>query len=66
MIAETKPNFSDYEYRELEELAEYGDILAMDSDDYRRNDRVYHPIDTVRPDKFAIPREDSPWQHRRM
>jgi hypothetical protein len=27
-------------------LAEYGDIFAMDIDDYGRSDRVYHRIDT--------------------
>jgi hypothetical protein len=42
-----KPNMSDGESQELEELlTEYGDIFAMDSDDYEQTDRVYHCTDT--------------------
>jgi hypothetical protein len=34
VIAGAKPNLSDNESREMEELTEYGDIFAMDSDYY--------------------------------
>jgi hypothetical protein len=46
MLAAAKPNLSNAESQELEELlTEYSDIFAMDSDDYRLTDRVYHHID---------------------
>jgi hypothetical protein len=51
-MAAARPDFSDAEYRDLEEhLTEYSDIFAMESDDYGRTDRVYQRIDTgeVRP-----------------
>jgi hypothetical protein len=41
VIAAAKPNLSDAYSRQLEELlTEYGDIFAMDSDDYGRTDRM--------------------------
>jgi hypothetical protein len=40
VIAAARPNLSDAQSQELEELTEYGDILAMKSDDYIRTDRV--------------------------
>jgi hypothetical protein len=47
MIVAARPNLSDAEVRELEELlTEYGDIFAMKSDDYGWIDRVYRRIDT--------------------
>jgi hypothetical protein len=47
VIAVAKPNLSNAESQELEELrTKYGDIFAMESDDYRRPDEVYHCIDT--------------------
>jgi cytochrome c peroxidase len=45
VIAVTKPNLSDAESWDLEDiLTEYGDIFAVDSDDYRRTNRVYHHV----------------------
>jgi hypothetical protein len=42
-----RPNLSDAESRESEELlTEYTDIFAMKSDDCGRTDRIYHRIDT--------------------
>jgi hypothetical protein len=46
MIAAAKPNLSDTESREMEELTEYGNIFAMDRDYYRQTHRVYHRTDT--------------------
>jgi hypothetical protein len=47
VIVATRPNLSDVESRELEELlTECGDICAMDSNDCGQTDRVYHPINT--------------------
>jgi hypothetical protein len=46
VIAGIKPNLSDAESRELEELlTEYGVIFVMKSADYDRTKRVYHCID---------------------
>jgi hypothetical protein len=46
VVAATRTNLSDAESRELEEhLNEYGDILAMKSNDYGWTDRVHHRID---------------------
>jgi hypothetical protein len=43
VIEAAKANLSDAEVRELEGLlTEYGNIFAMDSDDYGRTDRVCH------------------------
>jgi hypothetical protein len=40
-IAAARPNLSDAESRDLEELlTEYGDIFAIDSDDYGWTDKV--------------------------
>jgi hypothetical protein len=47
--------------QDLEELlTEYGDVFAMDNNDYGRMDRVYHRIDTgearpIRPLSRRIP-----------
>jgi hypothetical protein len=47
VIAGARPNLSAAEFRELEVfLTEYGDILAMKSDDHRRTDIVYQRTDT--------------------
>jgi hypothetical protein len=47
VIAVGKPNLSDTESRELEEiLMEYGDIFDMDNDKYGLTDRFYHHVDT--------------------
>jgi hypothetical protein len=46
VISVAKPNLSDAESRELEELTEHLGIFAMDSEDCRRTDKVYHHIDT--------------------
>jgi hypothetical protein len=47
VIAAARPNLSNAESQELEELVtEYRDIFVMKSDDYRRTDKVYHCIDT--------------------
>jgi hypothetical protein len=46
VITDIKPNLSDAESQELDEhLTEYGDIFALDSNDYRQTDKVYHHID---------------------
>jgi hypothetical protein len=46
VIVAARPNLSDDESQELEELlTEYGDIRAMKGDDYGRADRMYHRID---------------------
>jgi hypothetical protein len=43
----TRPNLDDAESRELEKLLiQHADIFATKTDDCRRNDRVYHRIDT--------------------
>jgi hypothetical protein len=39
VIAAAKPNLSNAESQELEQLTEYRDIFAMDSDDYGRTNR---------------------------
>jgi hypothetical protein len=45
MIAVAKPNLNDAESKELEQfLAKYGDIFAMQSEDYGQTNRVYHRI----------------------
>jgi hypothetical protein len=51
VIAAAKPNLSDAESRELEELlADYGDIFVVNSDDYGRTaESKYHHIDTAQP-----------------
>jgi hypothetical protein len=42
-----RPHLNTTEFQELQELvAEYPDIFARDSEDYRRTDKVYHGIDT--------------------
>jgi hypothetical protein len=46
VIAEAMPNLSDTESQELEELTEYGDFFAMNSNDYERTDLVYHHTGT--------------------
>jgi hypothetical protein len=45
VIAVAKLNLSDAESREWEELTEYGDIFAMNSDGYGRSARLYLCID---------------------
>jgi hypothetical protein len=60
VIAAAKPNLSDAESQELEELTEYRDIFAMKRDDYGWTDRGYHGIDMGRPDQSANSRGDSP------
>jgi hypothetical protein len=46
VIAAARPNLSDAESRELEDLlTKYRHIFAMKSDDYRQTNRVYHCID---------------------
>jgi hypothetical protein len=46
-MAAARPNLSDAESREMEELlTEYGDSFALKSFDYGRTDRVYHRKDT--------------------
>jgi hypothetical protein len=51
VILVARPNLSSGEFQELQELTEYRDIFAMDSDDYGRTNGVYHHVDTgqVRP-----------------
>jgi hypothetical protein len=46
LTAAAKPNLSDNEFRQLEELTEDIDTFAMDSDDYGQTDIMYHRIDT--------------------
>jgi hypothetical protein len=46
VTAAARPNLNNGEIQDLEELTEYGDIFAMDSDDYGRTDRVYYSIGT--------------------
>jgi hypothetical protein len=42
-----RPHLSNGEFRELEELlAEYKDTFAVDNEDHRRTNKVYHRIDT--------------------
>jgi hypothetical protein len=46
-IQAARPHLSDGEFQELEELlAEYEDIFAVDSEDHRRTNKVYHRIYT--------------------
>jgi hypothetical protein len=47
IIAAARPHLSNRKFQELEEpLAEYEDIFAVDSKDYRWANRMYHRIDT--------------------
>jgi hypothetical protein len=65
VIAAVRPNLGEAECRELEELLnEYGDIFAMDNDEYERDDRMYHRIDTVearpiRPLQRSLPNKEA-------
>jgi hypothetical protein len=44
----------------LEELTEYGDVFAVDSDDYGRTNKMYHRIDTGDPRKIRHPESSLP------
>lgn len=47
VITAARPNLSDAESQELEELfTEYGDIFVMKSDNYERTDQVCNRVDT--------------------
>jgi hypothetical protein len=47
VIAAARPNLSNAEFQVPEEhCTAYGDIIAMNSNDYRQTDRVYNHIDT--------------------
>jgi hypothetical protein len=67
MIAAAKHNLSDSESRELEELlTEYGDVFAMDRDDYGRTDRVHHSINTGGTQPIRQPPRSLTLANRRM
>jgi hypothetical protein len=47
VVTAAKPNLTNGEFQELEELlTEYEDISAEDDEDYGRTNKVYHRIDT--------------------
>jgi hypothetical protein len=47
IIATARPHLSNREFQELEELlVEYEDIFAVDSEDYRWTNKVYHCLGT--------------------
>jgi hypothetical protein len=47
VITAARPHLTNGEFQELEELlTEYDDIFPGDNEDYGRNNKVYHCIDT--------------------
>jgi hypothetical protein len=67
MIAAAKPDVSDAESRELEELlTEYRYIFAVKSNDYGRTNRVYYHIDTGVARSVYQPARGIPQQNRRI
>jgi hypothetical protein len=56
VIAAAKPNLSNTEFQELEDIVtKYRDIFAMDSNDYRLTDKVYHHMDMEEARPFHQP-----------